>query len=337
MKHDEPLAALLDEFRGVTNVEAYELAFHKRLMRPDPARPGHYLGNTQREGFLQLLIPIIDQMCLGNESEVPFQIFDFGAGAGDIVDLALRRFPSAVVNLEEPNTILLNQYLAKLARRPNFSIGIKHNGPIKDYYASQANAPRPELDQDLVLGIHMLYHVTHLQDEEIDPDKDLIEAVSTMYSFLKSNGVLFLVVADQRISTSGQASRYYYQKKGMDAALENHRKIADSRSRLLLEGKIKEHLDKRFDDSQAQVQSFENESYVYGDTRADIVAICTTAETAEANEDPFDLEKLEIFDEFVETFPEKIGLTTETRDVAQKGMVRSNQQQIITIIRRIAC
>jgi len=302
-------------------------------MRPDPSRPGHYLGNTQREGFLKYLIPIIDQICL-TEPGTPFQIFDFGAGAGDIVDLALKRFPSAVINLEEPNSILLNQYLAKVMRRPQLQLGISYSGPIQDYYESDADAPRPGLPQDLVLGVHMLYHLTHLHDADIDPDKDLIEAISTMYSFLKHDGVLFLVVADQRISTSGQASRYFYQKKEQDAALENHRKIADSRFRLLFEGQVAEHLNERFKDSKAQIQSFEDESYVYGDCKEDIVAICTTAETAEANDKPFDLEKLEIFDEFIETFPQKIGLVTETQDVPQKGMMRSNQQQIVTIVRR---
>lgn len=35
-------------------------------------------------------------------------------------------------------------------------------------------------------------------------------------------------------------------------------------------------------------------------------------------------------------FPQKIGLVTESGDVPQKSMVRSNQQQIVTVIRRVA-
>lgn len=342
----DPLKALLDEFRGVTNERAYELAFHKRLMRPDPSRPGHFLGNTQREGFLQYLLPIVDELRAPfkpdedlelpkhNYGRPPIQIFDFGAGAGDIVDLALKKFPWAVVNLEEPNPILLSKYKAKLLNYPQLELGIAYSGPIQDYYKSDTAAPRPEEQQDLILGIHMIYHLTHLHDPEIDPDRDLIEAISFMYSLLKSNGVLFLAVADQRISTSGQASRYYYQKKGHGAALDNHRKIADSRFRLLQEKQIAEQLNQRFPNSIAQIESYEDESYVYGDSKEDIVAICTTAETSESNDKPFDLEKLEIFHEFVETFPGKIGLVRETRDIPQKGMMRSNQQQIVTVIRR---
>lgn len=357
----DPLKALLDEFRGVTNERAYELAFHKRLMRPDPSRPGHFLGNTQREGFLQYLLPIVEELRApfkpkddSNETVINLfgnllsfgpprshnyglpmlQVFDFGAGAGDIVDLALKVFPWTVINLEEPNPILLSKYKAKLLNYPQLKLGIAYSGPIQDYYKPDAAAPRPEEQQDLILGIHMIYHLTHLHDPEIDPDRDLIEAVSFMYSLLKSNGVLFLAVADQRISTSGQASRYYYQKKGLDAALENHRKIADSRFRLLQEKQIAEHLNERFKESVAQIESYEDESYVYGDSKEDIVAICTTAETSESNDQPFDLEKLEIFHEFVETFPNKIDLMRETRDIPQKGMMRSNQQQIITVIRR---
>ncbi len=320
---------LKDEFRGLTNNEAYELAFNKRLLRPNPNLTGHFLGNTQREDFLPHLRSLLKNL------PKQAQIFDFGAGAGEIVDLALREVESATINIEEPNPLLLAQYVERVSNSGNLSLGILHTGPLQDYYeAANVEIARPSVQQDLALAIHMIYHLTNFEHEKIDPDADIERAISTMYSFLKPGGVLFLVFADQLLSTTGQASRYYFQRKNDMRTVGNLERISESRDRLLREGSIETHLQAAFTDSRAVVDSTVTDSYIYGETREDIVAMCLTGELGEANDAPFNTEKLDILADFINENENEIGLTKEGRELPQKGMIRAHQPQVIVLIQR---
>jgi SAM-dependent methyltransferase len=319
---------LKNEFQGLTNNQAYELAFNKRLLRPNPNIPGRFLGNTQRDDFLPHLHALLHQ--LSEQS----QIFDFGAGAGEIVELALSEVADATINLEEPNPLLLAQYLERVSKSDNLTLGVSHAGPLQDYYDKNATALRPPAQQDLALAIHMIYHLTNFADETIDPETDIKQAIGAMYSFLKPGGSLFIVFANQLISTTGQASRYYFQQKKDLQTVENLKLICASRDALLRKGLIEKQLDMEFPDSKAVVSSTVTDSYIYGLTRDDIVAMCMTGELGEANDDLFDIEKLEILKDFIDKHEQEIGLTVEDRDMPQKGMIRANQSQIITVIKR---
>ncbi|MBX9694319.1 MAG: class I SAM-dependent methyltransferase [Cyanobacteria bacterium] len=325
------MQVLKDEFRGLTNNQAYELAFNKRLLRPNLSLPGHFLGNTQRDDFLPHLRSLLKNL------PQQAQIFDFGAGAGEIVDLALKHVDNATINIEEPNPLLLAQYIKRVLNSGNLSLGITHNGPLQDYYdTSNVEVARPSVQQDLALAMHMIYHLTSFESEEIDPDADIERAVSTMFSFLKPGGVLFLVFANQLISTTGQASRYYFQRKNDMRTVRNLERICASRDRLLREGSIESHLQAAFTDSLAVVSSTMTDSYIYGESREDIVAMCLTGELGEANDVPFDTEKLDILGDFVDEHETQIGLVEEQREVPQKGMIRANQPQVIVLIQRLS-
>ncbi|MBY0358333.1 MAG: class I SAM-dependent methyltransferase [Candidatus Obscuribacterales bacterium] len=319
---------LLDEFRGLNNNQAYELAFNKRLLRPNPNLPGRFLGNSQRDDFLPHLHTLLRELPESAE------IFDFGAGGGEIVDLALKEVASATINLEEPNPLLIAQYKERIAKSVNLSLGVSHTGPLQDYYGADAAVLRPLKQQDLALAIHMIYHLTDFTCAQIEPDQDLKQAIGAMYSFLKPGGVLFVVFANQLVSTTGQASRYYFQQKNDLATVQNLKQICESRDKLLRQGLIELYLDSIFPDSKAVIKSVSTQSCIFGSTREDIVAMCLTGELGEANDEPFDLNKLEILTEFINRHEQEIGLTTEDREIPQKGMVRSNQPQIITVIQR---
>jgi len=68
-----------------------------------------------------------------------------------------------------------------------------------------------------------------------------------------------------------------------------------------------------------------HQSFFYADSEEDIAAMCITAEIGQINDEPFDFDKLVVCGRFVETHASEIGLTIESRDVPQKGMVRSSQ------------
>ncbi len=43
---------MFDDFKGISNNEAYKRVFADRMMLPHPTDAGRFLGNTQREDFL---------------------------------------------------------------------------------------------------------------------------------------------------------------------------------------------------------------------------------------------------------------------------------------------
>jgi SAM-dependent methyltransferase len=325
------IQTLKEEFTGKTNHEAYQLAFIKRMLRPNPSEPGTFLGNTQRQEFVPLLTSLFEKL-----PAAP-QVFDIGAGGGETVEAALKYLRTATVNLLEPNPVLLARYKECLRQHASLHEGVSYCGPFEDYYQpGKAHPPLPKQPQDLVLAIHMLYHFTDPRNELITPDGDLEAAVTKMFSFLAPGGFLFIVFANQLVSTTGRAGRYYFTETGRSDVAERLLQIARSRERLLGRGEIKEVLEKQFGEGSAVVESTMTPSCFYGDDQSDIVAMCITAEIGEINDQPFDLHKLDICANFVEKHAADIGLTVESRDLPQKGMVRSNQPQIVCIIQRLS-
>jgi SAM-dependent methyltransferase len=321
---------LLEEFKEISNNTAYELAFSKRMLRPDPSRPGEFLGNTQRSDFVAVLKELVAKLPASP------QIFDIGGGSGETtVDLALRDVAKATVNLVEPNPVLLAQYHRRLEQAPNLKLGITHRGVVEDFYRDHGKVvTQLEGTQDLVLNIHVIYHLTDFHAAQFNPDKDILDAVRFMFSCLKPGGSIFIVCADQLVSTSGQAARYYFEKIGKSETAKRLLQIAECRKRLLCTGEIANLLNNAFSDRKASHASSITDSYWYGDSAADIVAICITGEIGEIDDKEFDVQKLVIAGEFVEQHPDRIGLAKEEREVPQKGMVRSNQPQMIAVIKR---
>ena len=104
-------------FEKLTNNQAYKVAFNDLWMRRDQKNPEKFIGNTQRQDFLKYLTPIVD-----NLDPIP-HIFDFGAGAGEIVDVLLHKIKKATLHLEEPNQILMDAYINRLKKYPQLKKG----------------------------------------------------------------------------------------------------------------------------------------------------------------------------------------------------------------------
>lgn len=319
------LAAVLSEFRGLSNNEAYLHAFNQRVLLPseDPVDP--FLGNTQRVMFLPFLNQIVAGLGIGAK------VLDIGAGKGEIVDLSLESHAPAgtTVSIEEPNPILFQAYQQRLQRSPSLRLGQSWNEPVQDLY--QRNLAD---HYDLILSIHMIYHLTDWQDFNQDPVKHLEEMVAFAYSLLKPGGRLFLVYADQEHAMSGRAGLYYYRTRGDRRLEKNLVRLYRARNQLFAEGGISLALTRLFPNSTPTVTSHLLASCFYGRKRADLAAMALVGEMISADNQPFDTEKLVACAEYFELQGHEVGLTREESAGPRQGMWRANQPQIATIIQR---
>lgn len=158
---------VLHEFDGITNEKAYVNIFAQRMMKPVPGKSGEFLGCNHRMDMLPFLQGLIKTLPKDG------QIFDVGAGAGDVVDFALKdAFKGTVVNIAEPNATLIRSYLQKLESHNHLRSGIAYEGCLQDYYQGKKRAIFPEQPQNLILAMHMIYHLTDFTCPNIHPEED---------------------------------------------------------------------------------------------------------------------------------------------------------------------
>jgi len=307
--------SLEEEFSRYTNKQAYDAVFASRMMLRDPVHRDRVLGNTQRDDFLPVLGSVLGQL-----PSHP-HLFDVGAGAGDMVDLSLKHLVNATLHVEEPNQALLARYRARVARYPNLSLGQVFPQPLQELLATWKPGA-PPLRVDAVLAVHMLYFVD-----------DLVGTLRSLYQCLKPGGMLFVVIADQLRSTTGRAGRHFYERTGEHDRVIALERVWRQREDLLGQGEIANILDPA---SPPHVEVIRKESCLYGKSEDDVVAMCLSGELLAADDELFDLRKLDSCREFLALHGGDVGFGVEEQDVAQKGWFRSRQPQIITIIRRPA-
>lgn len=324
---------VLAEFTDLTNSMAYVKIFSRRMMKPVPNRKGEFYGNDQRLDML----PFIQK----SVSAVPEngQVFDVGAGAGDVVEYALKNAPKGTtVNIEEPNPIMINSYLNKLKKYAYLKTGIVYEGPIQDYYHGRKKGVVPKEPQNLVLAIHMIYHLTEFTDLEIDAEGDLIDAITFLYGLLAPGGSIFIVYADLLDGPKGEATcglaEKYFRQEYPDKPFADHLvSIYQARNRLLgPNGNICEFLSERYPATFPKLQSEWRDCHFFGDSIEDIAVLALATELCPSNREPFDISKLQFCLDYVLRYPERIGLQKEEHDLPQKGMWRSNEPQIIATI-----
>jgi SAM-dependent methyltransferase len=307
--------SLEEEFSRYSNNQAYEAVFASRMMLRDPEQKDRVLGNTQRDDFLPVLHGVLGQL-----PPRP-HLLDVGAGAGDIVDLALRHLVDATLHVEEPNQKLLDRYRERMAQYPALRCGHIFAQSLQEVIATWPRG-EPPLRVDIVLAVHMLYFVS-----------DLVGTLRALYQCLNPGGVLFVVVADQLRSTTGRAGRYHYECMGD----ENRVNLLDlawkQRDKLLGQGDISNLLDPL---TPPRVDVVRKESWLYGRTEDDLVAMCLSGELLVADDQSFDLRKLESCRKFLNHHGGDVDFGVEERDVPQRGWFRSLQPQIVTTIRRDA-
>ncbi len=321
---------MFDQFQGMTNAQVYQIAFNQYFLRPDPDNPGFPLGNSQRRDFLPLLKPLIKSL-----PEDPC-ILDVGAGSGEVLELAFSDQTTGTFNLEEPNSLLLEQYLTRLRKSGRFQIGSVYSGIVQDLYTEDQSLTGliPENSQDLILAIHMIYQLSDFECQaELSPEEDLKRFIGFLYSRLKTGGHIFLVYADQEQSTSGYASAYYYENQADSQNIaDNMRVINKVRNRLLKTGNIKKWLEVRFKDTNPSCLVKVTPSLMYGNNTEELAIMSVVGELCRPDDQLFYLDKMVTCHEAIHANEGKIGLGIEKNSVSQKGMVQSNQPQVIAII-----
>ncbi len=324
---------VIQEFTNLTNAMAYVKIFSRRMMKPVPDKIGEFYGTDQRMDmlpFLQRRVKIVPEHG---------QVFDVGAGAGDVVDYALKNASKGtVVNIEDPNPHMIKTYVNRLKKYANLTIGSVYEGPIQDYYQGQRKGKAPKQPQNLILAIHMIYHLTEFTDPEIDAEVDLIEALSYLYGLLAPQGSIFIVYADlmdgpKGEATCGMAEKFFRQKYPQKSFANNLISIYRARNRLLgPNGSIAEFLGQRYPNTKPKLHSEWRECHFFGESIEDIAVLALATELCPSNQESFDISKLQFCLDYVLRHPEKIGLQKEERNVPQKGMWRSNEPQVIATI-----
>lgn len=326
---------IFQEFTTLNNEEAYVHIFSKRMMRPVPNRLGEFFGTDQRIHFQPALLRLVKGLPIDAE------IFDVGAGAGDVVDVAIKDAPpGTTVNLEEPNPILLKAYISRLKKYPHLRIGVSYAGPIQDYYQKNEKI-YPAHPQNLILSIHMIYHLTDFTSPQITPEKDLIDAIAFLYSLLAVGGSIFIVYADMSDGEKGEAvcglgEKFFRERYPKEPYADNLIRIYQARENLLgPKGVIGHELINRFPDSQCTMKSERTQSHFFADTIEDMAVLALAAELCPVDRKQFDISKLHFCLDNLKLHPEKIGLRKEDGDVPQKGMWKADEPQVLATITKV--
>lgn len=304
---------LESEFQNYTNKQAYEAVFARRMMLRESPDSTRVLGNSQREDFLPFLHAELKRV------PAAAQILDVGGGAGDIVDLALERVDGATIHVEEPNEVLLETYRQRLSAHPSLTCGTLHPVPL-DRLPLPLRSGGTEILCHAVLAIHMLYFVD-----------DLVDTLRALYGSLRPGGVLFVVVADQLVSTTGRAGRFHYARIGEENRIKKLDECWALREALLGQGGIADLLDQ---ETSPMVEVHRTESWLFGRGPDDVVAMCLAGELASADDERFDLRKLESCRAFLDEHGDTVRFGIEDRPIPQRGWYRAAQPQIVTVIRR---
>lgn len=311
---------IINEYLNITNDQAYYNSFNKRVLK---SLNNKIIGNTQRDDFLPYLKDLL-------RIEKKINIFDLGCGSGEILDYIKEDLKNKDVtfNLEEPNNILLKLYKDKLSNM-NFNINKTYNTPIQDLYLKN-DLPK---NNNLILSIHMIYHLTNFVEKDINPEKDIIDFVDFLFNCLSYDGVIFLVYADLENSYVGEVTLDYYKNnynENEEYYYSNIKKIYRARNYMFKENNIEKILKNKYDNFITEVYNLE--SFFYGDTLEDIATMSLVSELIPSNKDIFEIKKLNYVLNLV--YEKKINIDKENKNILQKNMFKVNQNQILYIIKK---
>ena len=283
---------ILSEFNGITNEEAYVNIFTKRMMKPIPGKNSEFYGCNHRIDMLPFIQVLIENMPEGGE------IFD--VGAGEVVDFALKNAPmGTVVNIEEPNKSLMRAYKQRLQNHKNLRLGITYDGYLQDYYRKKTQVVLPQKPQNLILVMHMIYHLTDFTQQNIQPEKDIIDAFSFLYGLLAPGGSIFIAYADllnseTEVAVCGLAEKYFRKFYPKEHYADNLIAIYKARNKILgPNGLIKKYLTEQFPEINISFQSERRMCHFFGKSKADIAVLALATELCSSDSHLFDLKKLQ--------------------------------------------
>lgn len=320
-----------DLFKNKSNAEVYYHSFHSLFMKRHQNRDDFLLGNSQREKF----IPILNKIITPYEKE-KVRILDVGAGSGEIINLSLKDMNHLILSIEEPNTLLLKEYLKTINNSNNIFLDQVYNGLIQDfiYHSDGKNWIQKLPNQDVILAIHMIYHLTNFYTNEvINPELDLIEIISKLYEKLSIGGSLFIVYAEQLESMIGAVNYEYFANESLTYA-DNIKKIWNARKNLLRDRGIYGVLQAYYPDVRCICNSILTPSQIYADNEFELAIICLIGEMGTTDSRKFDVDKLYFSLEMISEKKTELSIRIEVEDELRKNMLTANQPQVICVIKK---
>ena len=203
-------------YSGLTDQQAYDLAFYDNLETHDPlGRLPYYRGTDQRDFF----VPRLREMFAKLPDNV--RIGDFGAGDGQTTAMALDALPGkAVIDIIEPSPAI-KTYEAYISTTENLSLGKSIQTEIGKLNSVNPLLTIPDESLDMALCVHSIYFF------------DIVAGIQSMYRKLKPDASLFVVFADEARCTTGRAITGYFNSIGRRDVAEEHRRVFDERVQLL--------------------------------------------------------------------------------------------------------
>ncbi|ORX77217.1 hypothetical protein K493DRAFT_363415 [Basidiobolus meristosporus CBS 931.73] len=304
---------LLTEFTGITNNEAYKRAFNDRVFQRDE-RTGHVIGNDQRELFTPYLLDFVSGKKV---------IVDLGAGAGELLDDIHPYVLESTFYIEEPNRMLLNEYIERL-RRYDIQLREASSSPAQEYLKRKDK----QNFADCVLSIHMIYHLTDLTAEDVNPEADLKDFIVQLYDLLADGGGIFLVYADMEKAFAGKVAASYFATHGQKHHHSNLLRLYRTRNEVLQERGILPVLQSLYPRDKITMSSVVCNSRFYGDSVDDLAAMSLVGELIESNDEPFDVRKLQHALNMLHNPQSDIKLGKRA------GMWSANEEQVVCIINK---
>ena len=313
-RFDDALEIAKNEFKSLDSDAQYTNAF-ARLLKWDPLERVAMLGTDQRE----LFVPVLKNLIRAQRpvASNPFCFFDIGCGDGQTFALVADEFPDGATGvILDCNSYYLSQYEAAVRVSGRLRLEQSICAPFLPNTIVDASS-----GFDLILAVHVLYYFD-----------DLRASLTRIYELLKPGGAAFIVFADEKTAYTGHALRACHRAAGDTGFLASFDQICDLRRRLLLPGaELEHHLDERFPQSRARLNSAVQASRLYGHTLVDILALSLISGLDRVET----LAKFDAVMDLIRTQPEAIGLRIERGgNPAREGMFSVVQSQVVVELRR---
>ncbi|XP_013408431.1 uncharacterized protein LOC106172332 isoform X1 [Lingula anatina] len=318
---------LEEEFSSLVNTEAYNKCVT--------------IINNGEEESRKRGLTYFDTICenILNLSELPstIRIMDFGGGTGTPISAICKTLQAlnkdVIVSVEEPHVESLQKYKKCIENLENATVDVAFSGRFQDYFGKSVEELKsigayPEEQQDRVLALHSMYHLTRWLDDFCDPQEDIKRAVFVMYTILKPGGMILIQINSGDIAFIWNTAVHCFKICFPNEAV-NLTKVAEARSSLLFQGEIAGILNESFPTFKASIWHEEARCDFVIPSLAEVGALVLSTYFHGWADDTskFDHRILSFCMDFVQREGSKYGLSQE-----EDGMWRmSNVTHFITI------
>ncbi|XP_013417759.1 uncharacterized protein LOC106178929 [Lingula anatina] len=241
---EEMRRRLEEEFSSLANAEAYYKCVTIIENGEDEGKKRSLTDfDTIRENILNL-----------SGLPSPARIMDFGGGTGIPMSAICKTLQAlnkdVIVSVEEPHEESLQKYKECVENLENVKLDVAYSGRFQDYFGKSVEDLKsigayPEEQQDRVLALHSMYHLTRWLDDFCNPHEDIKRAVFAMYTILKPGGMILIQFNSGDNAYIWNTAVHCFKARFPNEAV-NLTKVAEARSSLLIQGEIADILNESF-------------------------------------------------------------------------------------------